>query len=81
VRLSEPRWTADDAPTRPSTRPYSISGAPIAGTEIPLRAAFNDAGVVGCPLALAAPDSPGGVAYWKLAEELDDPPLDEEAVA
>ncbi len=56
-------------------------GASVARTEIPMRAAFHDAGVVGKPLALAAPDSPGAVAYWKLAEELDDLAVDEEAVA
>lgn len=56
-------------------------GAPVASTEIPLRAAFNDAGVVGRPLALAAPDSQGGLAYWKLAKELDDLPLSNEAAA
>ncbi len=55
--------------------------APVAETEIPLRAAFNDAGVEGRPLTLSAPDSPGGVAYWKLAEELGGPPLNDQAVA
>jgi len=55
--------------------------APVAETEIPLRAAFNDAGVEGRPLALSAPDSLGGLAYWKLAQELGDLPLPQEAVA
>jgi len=55
--------------------------APVAETEIPLRAAFNDAGVEGRPLALSAPDSLGGLAYWKLAQELAELPLTEEAVA
>ena len=45
-------------------------GAPVADTAIPLRSAFNDAGVVGVPVALGARWSPGGVAYSKLAEEL-----------
>jgi len=45
-------------------------GAPVADTAIPLRSAFHDAGVVGLPVALGAPWSPGGVAYFKLGEEL-----------
>ena len=45
-------------------------GAPVAETSIPLRSAFNDAGVVGVPVTLGARWSPGGVAYSKLGEEL-----------
>jgi len=46
-------------------------GAPLAQTEIPMRSAFQDAAVLERPLTLARPGHPGGVAYYKLAEELD----------
>lgn len=45
-------------------------GVPIARTVIPLRAAFNDAGVVGNPVVVSGRWSAGGVAYAQLAEEL-----------
>jgi chromosome partitioning protein len=45
-------------------------GAPIAATQIPLRAEFDNATVVGIPLAVSHPSSLGAVAYEKLAVEL-----------
>jgi chromosome partitioning protein len=45
-------------------------GAPVAKTLIPLRSAFNDAGVVGSPVSLLEPDSEGGMAYRRLGQEL-----------
>ena len=46
-------------------------GVPITSTEIPMRAAFHDAGTEGVPVLLRAPDSEAACAYRKLAEELD----------
>ena len=48
----------------------STIGAPIAKTTIPLRAEFQNATVVGTPLAVAHPDSVGALAYERLAIEL-----------
>jgi len=48
-------------------------GPPVAETRIPLRSNFNDSGVTGRPVVLAERSSPGGVAYAKLAEELEAP--------
>lgn len=45
-------------------------GAPLAKTLIPLRSAFNDAGVVGSPVAVLEPESEGGMAYRRLGQEL-----------
>jgi len=45
-------------------------GVPIADTEIPLRAEFNNALTSGSPLVWQRPDSAGACAYRKLAEEL-----------
>jgi len=45
-------------------------GAPVAKTLIPLRSAFNDAGVVGSPVSLLEPDSEAGMAYRRLGQEL-----------
>jgi chromosome partitioning protein len=44
--------------------------APIAHTQIPLRAEFQNATVIGTPLALLAPDGDGAQAYATLAAEL-----------
>jgi chromosome partitioning protein len=44
--------------------------APIATTEIPLRAEFQNATVIGIPLAVAQPYSVGALAYERLALEL-----------
>ena len=44
--------------------------APIATTEIPLRAEFQNATVIGVPLAVAEPYSVGALAYERLAVEL-----------
>ena len=44
--------------------------APIAATEIPLRAEFQNATVIGVPLAVAEPHSVGALAYERLALEL-----------
>jgi len=44
--------------------------APIATTEIPLRAEFHNATVTGVPLSHSAPQSPGAGAYTELAAEL-----------
>ena len=43
---------------------------PVANTEIPLRAEFNNALATGRPLVWARPDSPGAIAYAQLADEL-----------
>ena len=45
-------------------------GAPIAATQIPLRAEFQNATVVGVPLALSDPYSTGALAYDRFAAEL-----------
>ncbi len=50
--------------------PLRDLGVPVARTEIPLRADFNNALAAGVPLVLLRPDGPGGLAYRKLAEEL-----------
>ena len=44
--------------------------APIAQTTIPLRAEFQNATVLGTPLAVSHPHSVGALAYEKLAAEL-----------
>lgn len=44
--------------------------APIAATQIPLRAEFQNATVVGVPLAISDPYSPGALAYQRFADEL-----------
>jgi chromosome partitioning protein len=46
--------------------------APIAATKIPLRAEFQNATVVGTPLAVSHPYSVGALAYDRLADELVD---------
>ena len=43
---------------------------PIARTEIPMLAAFDNSVVLGRPLVAAAPDSEGACAYRDLADEL-----------
>ncbi|MGA2924429.1 MAG: AAA family ATPase [Solirubrobacteraceae bacterium] len=48
-------------------------GVTIAEASIPLRAEFDNAATSGVPLALGRPDSPGAVAYWRLAVELAQP--------
>lgn len=45
-------------------------GLPIAATEIPLLAAFDNSVVVGEPLVVSDPGSPGADAYRRLAAEL-----------
>lgn len=45
-------------------------GVPIAESQIPLRAEFNNAMAAGAPLVWARPDSAGALAYAKLAGEL-----------
>jgi len=45
-------------------------GLPIAQTEIPLTAAFQNAAADRRPLLAARPDSVGSIAYWQLAREL-----------
>jgi chromosome partitioning protein len=45
-------------------------GVPIADSQIPLRAEFNNAMAAGTPLVWARPDSAGALAYVKLADEL-----------
>ncbi len=45
-------------------------GLPIACTEIPMLAAFDNSVVVGTPLVVSDPDSAGALAYRRLAEEL-----------
>ena len=46
-------------------------GVPIATTEIPLRAEFNNALAAGTPLVWTRPDCAGALAYVNLARELD----------
>ncbi|MDP8908247.1 MAG: ParA family protein [Chloroflexota bacterium] len=48
----------------------STLDAPIAATTIPLRAEFQNATVVGTPLAVSHPYSVGALAYDRLAAEL-----------
>lgn len=48
----------------------STIGAPIATATIPLRAEFQNATVIGTPLAVAHPYSVGALAYDRLAAEL-----------
>lgn len=45
-------------------------GVPVARTEIPQRAAFQNSGAEGVPLVIASPDSDGADAYRALAKEL-----------
>lgn len=45
-------------------------GVPVANTQIPLRAEFNNALTIGRPLVWERPDSAGACAYRKLANEL-----------
>lgn len=45
-------------------------GLPVADTEIPMLAAFDNSVVMGMPLIVAEPDSVGGDAYRALAAEL-----------
>lgn len=45
-------------------------GLPIAATEIPLLAAFDNSVVIGQPLVVSDPDNPGAQAYCRLAAEL-----------
>ena len=45
-------------------------GLPIAQTEIPLMAAFQNAAADRRPLLAARPDNAGSIAYWQLAREL-----------
>jgi chromosome partitioning protein len=45
-------------------------GAPVAATKIPLRAEFQNATVLGTPLAVSHPYSVGALAYERLAVEL-----------
>lgn len=52
---------------------------PIAATEIPLRAAFDNSVVMGRPLVDALPDSAGARAYIALADELASPAVLESA--
>ncbi len=44
---------------------------PVATTEIPLRAEFNNSMARGVPVVHSSPDSVGGVAYQRLAQELE----------
>ncbi len=44
--------------------------SPIARTEIPLRAEFQNATVLGAPLCAVTPDGPGARAYAQLGAEL-----------
>lgn len=48
-------------------------GLPIAATEIPLSAAFDNSVVMGCPLVAGDPASRGAQAYVALADELAAP--------
>jgi chromosome partitioning protein len=48
----------------------STLGLPIAATEIPLLAAFDNSVVLGQPVVVSDPDSPGADAYRRLAAEL-----------
>lgn len=45
-------------------------GLPIAETEIPLTAAFQNAAADRRPLLAVRPDNAGSIAYWQLAREL-----------
>jgi chromosome partitioning protein len=45
-------------------------GLPVADTEIPMLAAFDNSVVVGTPLVVSDPHSAGTVAYRRLADEL-----------
>jgi chromosome partitioning protein len=45
-------------------------GLPLAATEIPLAAAFDNSVVMGSPLVASDPSSPGAQAYIELAREL-----------
>jgi chromosome partitioning protein len=45
-------------------------GLPVARTEIPMLAAFDNSVVIGTPLVVSDPDSVGAVAYRRLADEL-----------
>jgi chromosome partitioning protein len=45
-------------------------GVPVAKTEIPQRAAFQNSGAEGVPLVVASPESDGAAAYKTLAKEL-----------
>jgi chromosome partitioning protein len=45
-------------------------GLPVADTEIPLRAEFNNALTAGQPLVWVRPGSAGAIAYLQLADEL-----------
>jgi len=45
-------------------------GLPVARTEIPMLAAFDNSVVIGTPLVVSEPDSAGAVAYRQLADEL-----------
>ncbi len=47
-------------------------GLPVAETEVPLTAAFQNAAAERRPLLAWRPDSPGALAYWRLAQELRD---------
>jgi chromosome partitioning protein len=44
--------------------------APVADTEVPLTAAFQNAAAERRPLLAWRPDSAGALAYWRLAQEL-----------
>lgn len=48
---------------------------PIANTEIPMLAAFDNSVVLGQPLVVAEPSSAGALAYRQLAAELSTPAL------
>ena len=48
-------------------------GLPIAATEIPMSAAFDNSVVMGRPLVAADPRSSGAQAYVELADELAAP--------
>jgi len=54
---------------------------PVASTQIPLRAEFNNALALGQPLVWARPDSPGAIAYAHLADEIQPTIPDLRAVA
>jgi chromosome partitioning protein len=45
-------------------------GLPVARTEIPMLAAFDNSVVIGTPLVISDPDNIGAVAYRRLADEL-----------
>lgn len=46
---------------------------PIARTEVPLAAAFQNAAAERRPLLASRPDNAGAIAYWQLARELLEP--------